>query len=315
MTTGFELWNSPRVKLGGCLLAGLLVMAILGPLFVVDPTDFLGSPLEPPSTAHFLGTTRQGQDVLAQTVVGARTSLFLGFLVGALTVAIGTLVGLLAGTLGGLVDDALSLITNVFLILPGLPLSVVLAAYLEASPFSVAAVLILTGWAWNARVIRAQVLTLARKDYVEAAIVAGETRLRVLLAEILPNMLSVVASCFMNAVIHSLGAQVGLEFLGLGDVSQVTWGTNLYWAANNQALLTESWWTIVPTGLLIALTGLSLILLQFGMDEIGQPRLRRNAAFADYLEKSGLRRSDNTPVVLSSEQSDSKVRVSGTEVT
>jgi peptide/nickel transport system permease protein len=293
-----RFWGNRRARAGIVLVFGLVMLALVGPFFVMDPSDFLGNPLEPPSSRHWLGTTRQGQDVLAQTVVGARTSLLLGILVGAITVALGGAVGLIAGTRAGLVDETLSLATNIFLILPGLPLSVVLAAYLEASPFSIAVVLIFTGWAWNARVIRAQAQSLAQKDYVEAAVVAGESRFRILFAEILPNMLSVVASCFVGAVIHSLGAQVGLEFLGLGDVSQITWGTNLYWAANNQALLTESWWTIVPTGLLIALTGLGLGLVQFGIDELMNPRLKQNFAYERILRHAGLAPSPDTPVLF-----------------
>jgi peptide/nickel transport system permease protein len=297
-----RFWKNRRARVGSFLILGLVLLALLGPFFVVDPTEFLADPLEPPSAQHLLGTTRQGQDVLAQTIVGARTSLFLGIFVGAITVMLGGVVGLVAGTRGGLVDDTLGLVTNIFLILPGLPLSVVLAAYLEASPLSIASVLVVTGWAWNARVIRAQAQSLSRKEYVEAALVAGESRLRILFAEILPNMLSVVASCFVSAVIHSLGAQIGLEFLGLGDVSQVTWGTNLYWAANNQALLTESWWTIVPTGLLIALTGLGLVLVQFGIDELMNPRLKANHAYGRLLATANVAPSEDTPVLFAFHQ-------------
>jgi len=297
MTRLRPLLRSQAARLGLLLLGTLVLLAIVGPLFTRDPSDFIGDPLSPPSREFWLGTTRQGQDVFAQTLAGARTSLGLGFAVGALTVLLGASVGLISGMFRGRVDETLSLLTNIFLILPGLPLSVVLAAYLEASPFAIAGVLTITGWAWNARLVRAQALSLAQKEYVEAAIVAGESRLRVVFAEILPNMLSLLASCFVSAVVHSIAAQVGLEFLGLGDISQVTWGTNLYWAANNQALLTESWWTIVPTGLLIALTGLSLVLINFGIDEVMSPRLRRDPVYTSYLKSHDLSPSFDTPVL------------------
>jgi peptide/nickel transport system permease protein len=289
--------NSRRARLGLILLGVLATLALVGPFFTRDPTEFLSDPLLPPNREFWLGTTRQGQDVFAQTLAGAQTSLALGFAVGMLTVFIGGVVGLLAGTFRGRVDESLSLVTNIFLILPGLPLSVVLAAYLEASPFAIAGVLVLTGWAWNARVIRAGALALAQEEYVEAAIVTGETRFRIVFAEILPNMSSILASCLVNAIVHSIAAQVGLEFLGLGDVSEVTWGTNLYWAANNQALLTESWWTIVPTGLLIALTGLSLVLISFGIDEVMSPRLRKDRVYEAFLKKHGVAPSFDTPVI------------------
>ena len=134
-------------------------------------------------------------------------------------------------------------------------------------------VMVLTGWAWNARVLRSQVLTLRRRDFVDAAVVAGEPSWRVLTVEILPNMASLLASSVIGATVYAIGAQVGLEFLGLGDLSLVTWGTNLYWATNDAALLTGSWWTFVPTGLCIALTGFGLTLVNFGIDEITNPRL------------------------------------------
>ena len=134
-------------------------------------------------------------------------------------------------------------------------------------------VLVVTGWAWNARVLRSQVLSLRKKDFVAAALVSGEAPLRVVVAEILPNMASLLVSSFIGATVYGIGAQVGLEFLGLGDISTTTWGTNLYWASNDAALLTGSWWTFVPTGLGIALVGFGLSMLNFGIDELTNPRL------------------------------------------
>lgn len=127
-----------------------------------------------------------------------------------------------------------------------MPLAIVIAAYLPSGPFTVALVLVVTGWAWNARVLRAQALALRRADFVAAAIVAGELDIRILMAEILPNMMSVLVAQVIGSTVYAIGAQVGLEFLGLGDVSRVTWGTMLYWAQNDSALLTGSWWTFVP---------------------------------------------------------------------
>jgi peptide/nickel transport system permease protein len=293
-------WQHPKARLGLAILSFFALVALVGPSFVRDPTDFIGEPLAPPSREFWLGTTRQGQDVFAQTVCGARTSLLIGFGVGSVVVLLGAAVGLCAGFLGGLIDDVLTLFTNVFLILPGLPLGVVLAAYLEASPLTIATVLVITGWAWNARVIRSQTLSIARKDFVLAALCAGESRFRILFAEILPNMSSLVASSFIGAVVHAIGAQVGLEFLGLGDVSEVTWGTNLYWAANNQALLTESWWTILPTGLCVAMVGFALVMLNYAMDEVTNPRLRSEARYWALLRAAGLRPSFTTPVIRNS---------------
>ena len=296
-----QLLENKKAAFGLAVVVLFVVVAVLSPIFVRDPSAFLSVPLAPPSAEYWFGTTGQGQDVFAQTLYGARTSLWVGFLVGFTVVLIGTSVGLAAGYFGGVVDDTLTTLINVFLIMPGLPLAVVLAAYLPAGPLTIAFVLIVTGWSWHARVIRAQTLSLRGKDFVSAAIVSGESHLRIMFVEILPNMTSLNVSGFIGATVYAIGAQVGLEFLGLGDVGVVTWGTNLYWAANNQALLTESWWTIVPTGLAIALVGFSLVMINFAIDEVTNPRLKAEASFREKLHDAGLVRALSTPVIKRSD--------------
>jgi peptide/nickel transport system permease protein len=290
-----------RGAAGACILAAFLLTAIVGPWFVGDPSALVGIPLQPPSTAHLLGTNGQGQDVLAQLVVGTRVSLALGFAVGLAVVLFGALVGVPAGYFGGGVDGGLSVLSNVFLVLPGLPLAIVIAAYLPPSPATVAFVLIVTGWAWNARVARSQTLALRRRDFVAASVVAGESNARILMVEILPNMLSVLVAQVVGSTVYAIGAQVGLEFLGLGDVSRVSWGTMLYWAQNDSALLTGAWWTFVPVGLCVALVGFGLTLLNSGFDEITNPRLGLERAWTRHLARHGRRPGASTPVVTDHE--------------
>jgi peptide/nickel transport system permease protein len=286
--------QNKKALLGLAILALFAVIALLGPLLAPDPNAPVGVPLEPPSAGHWFGTTGQGQDVLAQTIAGTRTSLLLGLSVGLVVVAIGALVGTAAGYFGGLPDDLLSLFINVFLIVPGLPLMVVLAAYLPPGPLTTAAVLVVTGWGWSARVFRAQTLALRHTDFVSAAIVGGESPLRIIALEILPNMTSLVVSAFIGATIYAIGAHVGLEFLGLGDLGHVSWGSNLYWARNDAALITGSWWTFVPTGACIGLVGLALALVNNAIDEIGDPRLRADLR---YQRATGGRWGGATPVL------------------
>jgi ABC-type dipeptide/oligopeptide/nickel transport system permease subunit/ABC-type dipeptide/oligopeptide/nickel transport system ATPase component len=271
------LLSDRRAAVGVALLAGFAAMAILGPFVVGDRLRALDIPLSPPSWQHLLGTTGQGQDVLWQTIVGARGTLGIGLVVGVLVTLFGVVLGVGAGYAGGRVDDAASVITNVFLVVPGLPLAIVVAAYLPPGPLRLALVLTLAGWAWCARVFRAETLSLRHKDFVAAARLAGEPHWRIIAVEILPNMASLVAASFIGTTVYAIGAQVGLEFLGLGDLGAVTWGTNLYWASNDSALLTGAWWTFVPTGTCVALVGFSLTLVSFALDEIGNPRLRRRA--------------------------------------
>jgi len=267
------LLASRKAAFGAAVVAAFAVMALAGPAVVADPTAFVAVPHLPPSWAHLLGTTGQGQDVLAQTVAGARITLTVGFTVGLLVTLVGAFIGITAGFLGGRADAVLSVLINVFLVIPGLPLAIVLAAYLPPGPGSIILVLSFAGWAWSARVFRAQALTLRGRDFIKAAIVSGEGPMRVVFVELLPNMASLVASAFITTTVYAIGAEVGLEFLGLGDPGSVTWGTNLYWASNDSALLTGAWWTFVPTGVCIALVGFALTMLSYAIDEVTNPRL------------------------------------------
>lgn len=261
------------------LLALFALLALLAPVLVPGEPSLINSTgSQFPSAAHWLGTTAKGQDVLALTLWGARSSLFVGFTVGLVATAVAIVVGLAAAYFGRIVDDALTLVTNIFLLLPGLPLLIILAAFLPPGTSTVILVLVVTGWAGSARVLRAQAKSIRGKDFVAAAVVTGERPLRIMFREILPNMASVVMTTLLGCVIFGIGAQAGLEFLGLGDSSVVSWGTNLYWASNDGALMTGAWWAFVPSGLCIALVAFALALVNYAVDEITNPRLRNRRA-------------------------------------
>jgi peptide/nickel transport system permease protein len=268
--------RSPKIVAGLLILAFFVVLELFGPLLVgADPTKTHSVGLAGPSAAHWLGTTQSGQDVLAQVVYGARISMGVGVLSAVIATALSIVVGLVGGYVGGVVDEVLSLITNIFLVLPALPLVIVLAGYLPSrGVMSVAAVIAVTGWAWGARVLRAQTLTLRGRDYVQAAKAGGERPWRIVFAEILPVEFPVIATSFLATVLAAILAEAGLSFLGLANLSTVSWGTMLYFAQNNQALLVGAWWWFIPPGLCIALIGAGLGLLNFGIDEIANPRLR-----------------------------------------
>jgi peptide/nickel transport system permease protein len=285
-----------KARVGAGILVIFVLIGVFAPMAFEDPNALVGIPLQPPSSAHWLGTTGQGQDVLAQLVVGTRVSLAIGFAVGLLVVLVGALVGITAGYFGGRVDAVLSLVFNVFLVIPGLPLAIVIAAYLPTGPFTLGTVLVITGWAWNARVLRAQTLAQRKRDFVAAAVVAGESNFRIVTREILPTMTSLLVAQIIGSTVYAIGAQVGLEFLGLGDISTVTWGTNLYWAQNDAALLIGAWWTFVPTGLCVALVGFGLTMLNFGFDEMTNPKLQQERVWRRYLIKLGISPARYTPV-------------------
>ncbi|KAB8166572.1 ATP-binding cassette domain-containing protein [Streptomyces sp. 3MP-14] len=268
---------SPKLGIGLFLVLGIALFGIVGPPFFQNPNAIDPIGMTEPSGEYLLGTTQTGQDVLAQLAHSTRGSLQIGLLVGVLATLLSALFGIVGGYLGGAIDEGFSLFTNIMLVIPGLPLVIVVAGFVPAEDrgwWTVALVLAVTGWAAAARVLRAQTLSLRNRDYVAAARVAGEKRWRIVSVEILPNLLPLLASQFVFAVIAAILAEAGLSFLGLGASNSHTLGTMLYFAQNGFALQYEAWWWFVPPGLLIALFGCGLALINFSIDEIINPKLR-----------------------------------------
>jgi peptide/nickel transport system permease protein len=270
-----RLAASKKAVFGAAVVAFFVLVGLLAP--VIAP----GSPLAivapqnlAPSVHHLFGTTGDGNDVFAQVVWGTRNSLAVGFVTGAAIAVIGVALGLSAAYFGGWVDSVLTLVMNIFLVIPGLPLLVVMAAFLPRSTLSVCFVLAIAGWAGSARVIRSQALSVVRRDYVAAATVVGERPLRIIVMEVLPNLSSLIASVLFGAIGYGIGALAALQFLGLGDLQVVSWGTVLYWAQNNSALLQGTWWQFIPAGACLALTCAAISMLNFAIDEVTNPRLR-----------------------------------------
>ncbi len=290
--------TQPKALIGIIILIFYVSMALLAPILGHgDPNRLVARQNQPPSASLWLGSTGQGQDVFKQLVWGARMSLLVGFSVGLFSTLLGLLIGLVAGYKPGLVDGLLNLFTNVFLIIPGLPLLITLASYLPPGPVTVVMVLTFTGWAWPARVFRSQMLSLREKDFVYASVVSGEGGARIIFSEILPNMLSLVVESFFGSVAYAIGADAGLAFLGFENVNTVSWGTMLYWASNNSALLQGAWWSIVPPGLSIALVAFATTMLIYAMDEVTNPRLRSEKEITRVLKKFHVASKRSTPVV------------------
>jgi len=258
------------------MLALFVLVAIFAPVLApYDPHDTSFLPGQQPSADHWLGTTQAGQDVLSQLIYATRTSLVVGVLAGALATIIALIVGMTAGYMQGIVDEVLSFLINLGLVVPALPLMISIAAY---SPVRGVAIIIfvigLTGWAWGARFKRAQVISLRTRDYITSAQFAGDGPFRIIFREIMPNMTSLVVLAYIGAAIGAIGAEAGLEFLGLGDPNTVSWGTMLYWANNSGAMLLGQWAWLITPGLALALLTTSLILINFGVDALSNPQLR-----------------------------------------
>jgi peptide/nickel transport system permease protein len=274
------LTSNPKIAIGVGVVAFFVLMALAAPLLTsYDPNASIVTGSLPPSPAHILGTTGLGQDMFAQIVYGARITLLVGFVAAIGSTILQVFFGLTSAYFGGLIDELLSLLINVFLVLPGLPLTIVLASLASENganknEFVIALVLLFTSWSYGARVLRAQALSLKEREFVTAARASGESSLRIIFAEILPNESALVASTFVGTFVYAVGAEVALEFLGLGNTSQASWGVILYWAQINAALIVGKWWQFVPAGLCVAVLCAGLTFINFGIDELANPRLR-----------------------------------------
>jgi peptide/nickel transport system permease protein len=282
-----SIWrNLPlKAKIGAVLFGAFLLTAIIGPM--VEPYDPGFVSLNPalslnhPSAQHLLGTTQTGQDVLSQVLTGIRLTTIVALSVGGIATVLSVVVGVSAAFLGGFWDEMLSLVTNIFLVIPALPLLIVLLGYLSSEgQLSTIIVLAFLGWPWGARVIRAQTLTIRNRDFIAASRESGEKTWRIIFFEIIPNEISLIAANFVNTVLYAIGASVALAFAGLTNLSSWSLGTILYWAQSNNALQSGSWWWWIPPGLAVALIGTSLVLLNSGIDEVGNPRLRASRGAA-----------------------------------
>ena len=268
-------FRSPSLVAGTSIVGFFVLLAIFGPFFLTNPNQLGRADVAAPSLSHWLGTTEIGQDVFAQTVDSARATLEIGVGAGLIATIVSIVIGIGGGYAGGFIDEALSLLSNVVLVIPTLPLVIVILAYVKAGGLlPITVIIALTSWAAAARVLRAQTLSVRNREYVLAARASGERTWRIVLIEILPNELPIIVSNFIFGVIFAILTQAVLAFIGLGDPTLLTWGNMLSLAYNGEALSVGAWWWFVPPGLCIALLGMGFALINFSLDELLNPRLR-----------------------------------------
>ena len=270
------LWENKKCRFGLVMLATIFVIGIAAP--IIAPYDPRYNELEPNldiSSKHLLGTTTNGEDIFSQMIWSTRTSLIVGIFGGLFATAIALVVGMTAGYLQGVVDEVLSFFINLGLVVPVLPLIALLAAYSPVNGIWMVIFIIgITGWAYGARLKRAQIMTLRSRDYVTAAKFAGDGFWRIIFREVMPNMMSLVVVGFIGAATGAIGAEAGLAFLGLGDPETVSWGQMTYWATVNGALVTGQWAWLLAPGLALAVLVTALTLINFGVDALSNPHLR-----------------------------------------
>jgi peptide/nickel transport system permease protein len=275
------LWHNRKSRIGMLMVAAMVIFALIAPLIsVAHPNDFnLFATKQAPSWHHLFGTTDQGSDIFSQVALGARRSLLLGFAAALLATGLAATLGVTAAYSGGLVDEVINFFINVFLVIPAIPLLVVISGFSkDRGMLTMVIVLAAVLWAFEARILRAQALSLKNRDFVQAARSSGESTRRIVFAELMPNMVSRIAAGFVLVFYIALLVDAGLEFLGLGDMSGTSWGITLYWAQVNSTVLQGEWWPFFFPGAALAFTVLGLVLLLAGIDEVSNPRLRTESA-------------------------------------
>ena len=264
-----------KATAGATILLGIVFVACFPGLIAPDsPSATSYVPNAGPSGAHLLGTTQIGQDVFSQLIWSTRQTLLVTLLVSFVATFLSTFIGVTAAYVGGVLDRVLTVVIDVFLILPVLPLLILLAAYLPPGVTSLTIVLCVTSWAFQARQLRSQGLSLRNRDFLVSAKVRGERSLYIIFLEIIPTMTSLLAASFLSLAVYVVGFAASLQFLGLGNSGQLMWGTMFYNGQQASALESGNvWWEIAPAAA-VALLGAGFALLNYAFDEIGNPALQ-----------------------------------------
>jgi peptide/nickel transport system permease protein len=267
--------------IAGVILVTLVALfGLVGRLIVPKEMSEVGAgrPAKPPSAEHLLGTDQQGRDVLADLIYGTPTSLEIGVIAGVIGVTLGALMGLIAGYAGGIVDEVIRIIVDILLTIPSLMILIIAASMLgTVSVEAMALIIAALAWMWPARAVRAQVLTMRERMYVQLARFNGASNLRIILRELLPNLMPYLAANLVGAISGAILASVGLSTLGLGPVTRPSLGLTFYWAITYGALIRQMWWWFLPPIVIIVILFLGLFLMSQGLDQIANPRLQSKA--------------------------------------
>jgi peptide/nickel transport system permease protein len=265
------------------LYAGIAIVlvvslfGIVGSVFVPRGMADVGAARvsQPPSAADPLGTDQQGRDVLADMIYGTPASLEVGLIAGVIGVTIGALMGMVGGYAGGIVDEVIRVLIDVLLTIPSLMILIIVASMVGVvSIESMALIIAALAWMWPARTIRAQVLSIRERMYVQVAKLNGASSLKIIGTELLPNLMPYVAANLVGAVSGAILASVGLSTLGLGPMTSPSLGLTIYWAIHYGALIRKLWWWFMPPIVIIIVLFLGLFMVSQGLDRIANPRLQ-----------------------------------------
>jgi len=265
-----------KLKIGLFVIAAFLLLAAIGTVFTdFDVREYVGPMSDPPSNQYWFGTTFFGQDVFTQFVHGLRATFLVGFVGGGFATVIGMLVGFVAGYRGGSVDESLNVVTNIVLVIPTFALLIIIAAYLEVRGVLTESIFIgCTAWPWTARAIRAQTLSLRSREFVDLARMSGMRPMRIIFTEIAPNMMSYLVMAFILQFGGAILIAATLDFIGLGPTTGISLGLMMQNAVNWGALQLGLWWWFIPPGVAIAAIVGALYIMNVGLDEVFNPKLR-----------------------------------------
>lgn len=274
-TLFFALRNT-KLRIGVVVLLFFVILAAIGAnLTPYEPYDYVGPIAAPPSSEFWFGTTSFGEDVFAQFVFGLKATFLVGALGGGLGTLIGIVIGFTAGYRGGLVDELLNMFTNIVLVVPSLVVLLIIAAYLDVRGFIFEAVFIgFFSWPWVARAVRAQTFSLRSREFVDLAHLSGLNDRRIIFGEIAPNMMSYLLLAFILQFGGAVLTAATLDFIGLGPTNAVSLGLMMHTSILFGALILGIWWWFVPPGLAITAIVGSLYIMNVGLDEVFNPKLR-----------------------------------------
>jgi peptide/nickel transport system permease protein len=271
------LLKRPSFLLGMATFLGAVLLAIFYPLLSgADPLLRDGPPFAAPSASYLLGTNNEGQDMLAQLIYGLRSSLIVGVLAGLFATVLGTAAGVLAGYKGGLIDDLLTTVTNLFLVIPSMVILILISNSIEKRSLGLIAVIIgATTWTWTARSVRAQTASLRDRDHVNLARLNGDGTASILARQIVPYLLSYIFMVFILQMASGILSEAAISMLGLGPYDSVSLGQILNNAQVSEALINGNWWAFLPAAFLISVLTFSLYMVNTSMEEVFNPRLRK----------------------------------------
>lgn len=277
MNSSFRiLIKSPKFMFGACMLLAMIGMVLIYPLFNRnDPLEMIALAYQPPDSKLLLGSDNFGRDLFLELIYGIRISLQVGLIAGVFATVIGLVIGLASGYIGGMIDNLLTAITNIFIVIPSFVILILISVSIDSRSSFVTAVIIgITSWPWTARAVRAQTSSLRNRDHVNIAKISGYSTPRIIVSEILPYIASYVVMAFVLQTASGILSEASISMLGLGPYNTISLGIIMNWALVFEAPVAGAWWAFIPAAISIAIITFSLYMMNTGMDEIFNPKIR-----------------------------------------